>query len=204
MRTARVTLSAVLPCLCLVFAGPTRADIYGFTDGRGVMHFSNVPADTRYRLVLEAPEGLSESGAPVRGDLLARAAVYDPFIEAAARATTLEPALLRAVILAESGFNERALSKRGAQGLMQLMPSTARRYGVEDPFDPAQNIAGGARYLRDLADRYDGDLQLVLAAYNAGEGAVEKHGRRIPPYRETRRYVPRVLRAYQKLLQLRG
>ena len=116
------------------------------------------------------------------GDQLARSAVYDPYIEAAARATALEPALLRAVILAESGFNERAVSKKGAQGLMQLMPATALHYGALDPFDPDQNIAAGARYLRALVDRYDSDLQLVLAAYNAGESAVEKYGRRIPPY----------------------
>lgn len=190
--------------MCAFGAVPAWADIYAFTDARSVTHFSNVPVDGRYRLVLESPDGVSESGSPLRADLLARSAVYDPYIEAAARATSLEPALLRAVILAESGFNERALSKKGAQGLMQLMPKTAVRYGADDPFDPGQNIAAGARYLRDLVDRYDSDLQLVLAAYNAGESAVEKHGRRIPPYRETQRYVPRVLRAYQRLLQQRG
>jgi len=202
MECLRSTLGILL--LFALGAAPAFADIYAFTDARSVTHFSNVPVDQRYRLVLESPEGVSQSGAPLRGDQLARSAVYDPYIEAAARATALEPALLRAVILAESGFNERAVSKKGAQGLMQLMPATALHYGADDPFDPGQNIAAGARYLRELVDRYDSDLQLVLAAYNAGEAAVEKHGRRIPPYRETRRYVPRVLRAYQRLLQQRG
>lgn len=199
----RIFSLSVLTC-GLACVAPARADIYGFTDTRGVTHFSNVPVDGRFRLVLEAPDGASASGAPLRADQLARSAVYDPYIEDSARATALEPALLRAVILAESGFNERAVSKKGAQGLMQLMPATAQRYGADDPFDPGQNIAAGARYLRDLVDRYDGDLSLALAAYNAGERAVEKHGRRIPPFRETRRYVPRVLRAYQRMLLKSG
>jgi soluble lytic murein transglycosylase-like protein len=202
MRRRIFTLS-VLTC-GMTCVAPARADIYGFTDARGVTHFSNVPVDRRVRLVLEAPDGVSASGAPLRTDQLARSVVYDPYIEDSARATALEPALLRAVILAESGFNERAVSKKGAQGLMQLMPATAQRYGADDPFDPGQNIAAGARYLRELVDRYDGDLTLALAAYNAGEAAVEKHGRRIPPFRETRRYVPRVLRAYQRMLLKSG
>ncbi len=183
---------------------PAHADIFAFTDGRGVTHFSNVPADGRYRLLLETPDGASESGAALRTDQLQRAAAYEPFIQAAARAMELEPALLRAVILVESGFNERAVSKKGAKGLMQLMPATARHYGAEDVLDPSQNITAGARYLRDLINRYDSNLQLVLAAYNAGESAVERHGRRIPPFKETRRYVPKVLRVYQRLLAQRG
>lgn len=202
MKFPRSTIGIGL--LCALVAAPAFADIYAFTDAHRVTHFSNVPVDARYRLVLESPDGVSRSGSPLRADQLARSTRYDPYIEAAARATALEPALLRAVILAESGFNERAVSKKGAQGLMQLMPATALLYGVEDAFDPGQNIAAGARYLRDLVDRYDSDLQLVLAAYNAGESAVERYGRRIPPFRETRRYVPQVLRTYQRLLQLRG
>jgi soluble lytic murein transglycosylase-like protein len=187
-----------------VLCTPARADIFAFTDGRGVTHFSNVPVDGRYRLLLETPDGASESGGALRAGDLRRSAAYEPFIQAAARAMELEPALLRAVILVESGFNERAVSKKGAQGLMQLMPATAQHYGAEDAFDPSQNITAGARYLRDLIDRYDSNLQLVLAAYNAGESAVERHGRRIPPFAETRRYVPRVMRVYQRLLAQRG
>jgi soluble lytic murein transglycosylase-like protein len=111
----------------------------------------------------------------------------------------IEAALLHAVIAVESGYNARAVSPRGAAGLMQLMPQTARRYGVADVFDPVDNVRAGARYLADLLKLFDNDLTLALAAYNAGEGAVLKHGRRIPPYRETTAYVPRVLEFYHRL-----
>jgi len=111
--------------------------------------------------------------------------------------------LLRAVIVVESGFNPRAVSKKGAVGLMQLMPATARQYGAENAYDPKQNVHAGARYLRSLLDRYGADLKLVLAAYNAGEDAVNRNGGRIPPYKETLAYVPRVLKIYQNLVKLR-
>jgi soluble lytic murein transglycosylase-like protein len=187
-----------------VLSTSAHADIYAFTDARGVTHFSNVPVDHRYQLLLQTPGGTSQSGTALRADELSRSAVYEPFILAAASETQLEPALLRAVILVESGFNESAVSRKGAQGLMQLMPETAQRYGASDAFDPEQNILAGARYLRDLTERYDSNLQLVLAAYNAGEGAVERHGRRIPPFKETQRYVPKVMRVYLRLLTRRG
>jgi soluble lytic murein transglycosylase-like protein len=109
--------------------------------------------------------------------------------------------LVAAVILAESGGDPRAQSKRGARGLMQLMPATARQYGVSNVFDPEENIRGGSRYLRDLLERYQNNLQLVLAAYNAGPEAVDQHGG-IPPFRETLEYVPRVLQIYHRLLEL--
>lgn len=112
-----------------------------------------------------------------------------------AAAHNLEARLVRAVIEAESGFNPRAVSHRGAQGLMQLMPSTARRLGVEDPFDPEQNVRAGTRELRRLLDRYAGDVVLALAAYNAGQGAVDRHGG-VPPYGETRRYVRWIMSRY--------
>ncbi|MGQ9556452.1 MAG: lytic transglycosylase domain-containing protein [Desulfurispora sp.] len=117
------------------------------------------------------------------------------FQEAAAR-YDLDPALLKAVARAESSFDPQAVSPAGAAGLMQLMPATARALGVTDVFDPRQNILAGARYLRQLLDRFAGDLPLALAAYNAGPGAVERHGG-IPPYRETRQYVSRVLKFCQ-------
>jgi len=132
--------------------------------------------------------------------LLAESSKYDALIDGAARALTVQPALVRAVIVVESGFNPRAVSRRGAVGLMQLMPATARRYGVTDAYDPAQNVQGGVRYLRDLLARYDSNLELALAAYNAGEDAVERYGRRIPPFPETLNYVPSVMAIYQKLL----
>ena len=177
--------------------GAARADIYSFVDASGVTHLSNVPVDSRYRLLLATP--VAERPDPP-GKYLARSADYDPMIERAARAAALRPELVRAVIVVESAFNPRAVSKRGAQGLMQLKPSTARRYGVSNAFDPEQNITAGAHYLRDLLQRFGNDLELTLAAYNAGEEAVERYGRSIPPFSETRHYVPAVLRVYRKLL----
>ncbi len=187
--------------------GAARADIYSFVDASGVTHLTNVPVDSRYRLLLATP--VAERPDPP-GKYLARSADYDPMIERAARAVALRPELVRAVIVVESAFNPRAVSKRGAQGLMQLKPSTARRYGVSNPFDPEQNITAGAHYLRDLLQRFGNDLELTLAAYNAGEEAVERYGRSIPPFSETRHYVPpfsetrhyvpAVLRVYRKLI----
>jgi len=177
------------------------ADIYAFTDDRGVTHYTNVPADPRYEMLLKAAAevSLTRAGERMNPSLLARSSGFDAYITEAAQSSSVHPDLLRAVIVVESGFNARAVSRRGAQGLMQLMPATARHYGVRDSFDPAQNIAGGARYLRVLLDRYDNDLHLVLAAYNAGERAVENAGRRIPPFKETRAYVPRVLKVFHAL-----
>jgi soluble lytic murein transglycosylase-like protein len=183
-----------------------RADIYAFVDDQGVTHFSNVPTDEHYQLVLASPPAADETGddAQVRVNpkLLARADQYDTFIQEAARVADVDSQLLRAVIVVESAFDERAVSKRGARGLMQLMPATGRRYGARDLFNPLQNIRAGARYLRDLLDRYGDDLELVLAAYNAGEDAVDRYGRVVPPFKETRAYVPRVLSVYSTLQRL--
>jgi len=119
-------------------------------------------------------------------------------IHDAARRARVDPALIEAVALIESGFNERARSPKGALGLMQLMPATATRFGVTDPFDPRQNLLGGARYLRELIDRFEA-LPLALAAYNAGEGAVGRYNNSIPPYAETVKYVPAVLGQYSRI-----
>lgn len=118
---------------------------------------------------------------------------FDALVSGAARRHALPTSLLHAVISAESRYAPQAVSPKGAMGLMQLMPATARALGIARPFDPAQNIDGGARYLRHLLDEFAGDLPLALAAYNAGPAAVHRHGRRVPPYAETRAYVPRVL-----------
>jgi len=126
----------------------------------------------------------------------ANAGDFEELVAEAARRHGLDPALMRAVVGVESGFQPQAVSPKGAQGLMQLMPATARDLGVADPFDPAANLDGGSRYLSSLVARYDGDLTKALAAYNAGMGAVARHGG-VPPYAETRRYVQKVLGRYQ-------
>jgi soluble lytic murein transglycosylase-like protein len=117
---------------------------------------------------------------------------YEPYVMEHSSKHGLRPELVRAVIQVESGYNARALSPKGAMGLMQLMPDTARLLGVRRPHDPAENIGGGTRYLRLLLDKYDGDEVLALAAYNAGSGAVDRHGRKVPRYRETQDYVRKV------------
>lgn len=178
-----------------------QADVYFFTDANGVDHFSNVPSDSRFHLLIAAPtaEGLAEPKSkdhPV--DWLARSAQYDGLINGAAKDATIQAALVRAVIVVESGFNPRAVSKKGAIGLMQLAPATAKRYGVKDIYDPEQNVRAGAQYLSDLLARFD-SMELALAAYNAGEQAVERYGRKVPPFRETLAYVPSVMKVFRRL-----
>jgi soluble lytic murein transglycosylase-like protein len=197
------------PNLLLILAvlaapGLARADVYSFTDVNGVAHFSNVPSDSRYQLLVATP---SEAVAGTRAatkehsiDWLARSAQYDSVIKGAAKAATIQAALVRAVIVVESGFNPRAISKKGAIGLMQLQPATAKRYGVKNIYDPGENVRAGAHYLSDLLARFDSNLELALAAYNAGEEAVERYGRHVPPYRETLAYVPSVMKIYQRLM----
>ncbi|MBS0579513.1 MAG: transglycosylase SLT domain-containing protein [Proteobacteria bacterium] len=188
--------------LCALPLAPAMADggIYSFTDEHGTVHYSNVPDDSRYRLLIA---GTSPStGAPDMKVLLQRSQAYMPIIKHAAQANRLDPALVRAVIVAESACDPEAISKRGARGLMQLMPETARQYGVRNAFDPEQNIHAGSRYLRELSDRYQNDLQLVLAAYNAGPAAVDSRGRHVPQFRETLDYVPKVLRIYRRLVEM--
>lgn len=123
----------------------------------------------------------------------------DGYLIASGTANGVDPLLLYSVMHQESSFKSHAVSPKGARGLMQLMPGTASRYGVTNVFDPKQNIEGGARYLRFLLDRFEGDLNLALAGYNAGEGAVEKYGWQVPPYSETREYVRRISRRYELL-----
>ena len=197
----------LLPIIAIVLAccqpswGRTDAGNYAFVDDAGGVHLSNVPDDQRYR-PLDAPAAAANAvapAAPARGgaDAALRYA-YREVVESAAGQSGVDPALLHAVISVESGYNAKAVSKRGASGLMQLMPETAKRYGVTDVFNPAANVRAGARYLADLLKMFDNDLQLALAAYNAGEAAVIKFGNRIPPYRETVEYVPKVVDFYRR------
>jgi soluble lytic murein transglycosylase-like protein len=185
--------------ICLTAPVAAHADIYAFTDRAGVTHYSNVPADPRYAVVLSEPSRPSAPAATT-SEWRVRAAAYSDLIDEAAHHAQVSPALLRAVVAVESAFDPQALSPKGAQGLMQLRPETARRYGVRKPFDPRDNLRGGASYIRDLLKRYGNDLELTLAAYNAGEDAVDRHGRSVPPFPETRAYVPAVLKFYRRFL----
>lgn len=180
-------------------AAPARARIYTYVDEQGVRHYTDVPDSNRYRLLVLSPQDRTASGDRYDSMLLAKAGQYDSIIEKAAQSASVEPNLLRAVIVVESGFNSRAVSKRGAVGLMQLMPATASRFGVSNPYDPRENVHAGARYLKFLMDRFGQNVRLALAAYNAGEDAVDRNGGQIPPFSETMAYVPRVLKIYRML-----
>ncbi|HNV64802.1 MAG TPA: transglycosylase SLT domain-containing protein [Smithellaceae bacterium] len=166
------------------------ADIYKYVDEEGVLHLTNVPSipNAKYILILKEKRVHFHSDIDVNK--------YDHIIAKAASKYKIDQALIKAVIKAESNFNHRAVSPVGAQGLMQLMPSTAYALQVDDVFQPENNIEGGVRYLRYLLNVYKGDLRLALAAYNAGETAVAKYNTNIPPFRETQNYIRRVLSYY--------
>jgi soluble lytic murein transglycosylase-like protein len=178
-----------------------RSKIYTYVDADGIKHYTDVPDNNRYKLLVLSPQDMTQSGQYYDLSLIARATQFDSIIEKAAVSAAVEPNLLRAVIVVESGFNSRAVSRRGAVGLMQLMPATATRFGVSNPYDPKQNVHAGARYLKFLIDRFGQDIRLALAAYNAGEEAVDRNGGRIPPFAETMAYVPRVLKIYRMLAE---
>jgi hypothetical protein len=174
---------------------PAGAETYSAVDGEGTVHYTNTPTDPRYErlgMFSGTREGWLRLPMPdPRRSQVDLTPYLDHIREAAARHGVPER-LVSAIIRVESGFNPRAISRKGAQGLMQLMPATASGLGVRNAFDPRQNIDGGVRHLRGLLERLGDDLPLVLAAYNAGEGAVRSH-RGIPPYRETQDYVTRIM-----------
>ncbi len=185
---------AALLAVALVAVSSARADVYSFIDDDGTPRFSNIPDDPRYQLFLkEARAGLDSP--------LLEARPYHAEVRAAAARFAVDPALLHAVIEAESRYNPKAVSGKGAIGLMQVMPETARRYGVRahDLRVPEKNIATGAQYLADLLRLFRGDVELALAGYNAGEHAVARYGDAIPPYAETKAYVPRVVGVWKAL-----
>ena len=189
----------LISLLLCASAALAHTQIYTYVDPDGVRHFTDMPDNSRYKRLFLSPQDRTESGDHYDSMLLAKATQYDSIIETAAVSAQVEADLLRAVIVVESGFNSRAVSKRGAVGLMQLMPATATRYGVANPYDPNQNVHGGARYLKFLINRFGQDVKLALAAYNAGEDAVDRSGGQIPPFAETQAYVPRVLKIYRML-----
>ena len=192
-------IALFITALLVASSVAANAKIYTYVDAQGLRHYTDVPDNNRYRLLVLSPQDRTASGDRYDMQLLAKATQYDSIIEHAAGAAAVEANLLRAVIVVESGFNSHAVSKRGAVGLMQLMPATASRFGVSNPYDARENVHAGARYLKFLIDRFGHDVRLALAAYNAGEDAVDRNGGQIPPFTETMAYVPRVLKIYRML-----
>ncbi|MBW1789569.1 MAG: lytic transglycosylase domain-containing protein [Deltaproteobacteria bacterium] len=185
MRAAGLLASGI--CIFLLWACPASADIYRWVDSEGVWHFTNVRSDNRYRLYIRTSR--KSSTAYIRD--------YQGIIDQASKRFGLEPSLVKAVIKAESAFDSEAVSDKGAQGLMQLMPETASDLSVDDPFDPEENIFGGTRYLAMMMKRFNNNKRLAVAAYNAGPRAVENH-KGIPPYKETQTFVKRVMSYYHQ------
>lgn len=190
---------ALLLAVLLLLAGMAQATIYTFVDERGTVHFTNVPNDPRYQKGIVVPPSLrTASRRPSRPTTPIDPRLFEEYILRAASRYAVDPQLVRAVIKVESNFDHRALSSKGAMGLMQLMPGTASDLNVCDPFDPKENIQGGTCYLRQMLDRFGGDVRLALAAYNAGPGRVEE-AMGIPMIPETQQYVGRVLQHYRQL-----
>ena len=183
---------------CVLSVGVAQADVFVSMDAKGSYVLSNVhrPGRTYERVIREADAPLVSLD---RQPQLIANQPYAELVSAAASANHLPEALLHAVIKSESNYNPGATSPKGAGGLMQLMPDTARELGVKDVYDPKANIQGGAKYLKRLMTLFDNDIALAVAAYNAGPDAVLSRGRVIPPFAETQRYVPSVLRQYRRL-----
>jgi hypothetical protein len=216
---------ALLPLLAALWLAPARAEVWGYVDDKGVAHFSTEKVDERYELFFRGGESFDTNvgvatpravAVPSRSTskLLAYFDISPSFkqvkhhLREASREHDVDYELLQALIATESGFDPTAVSPKGAMGLMQIMPATAERYGVtgdsKSPltkklFDPRTNVRTGARYLRDLLRMFPGQMELALAAYNAGEGAVQRAGNRIPNYRETQNYVKTVMQLYTML-----
>jgi soluble lytic murein transglycosylase-like protein len=187
MKTVAAITLFVLIGLSTAQAG---ADIYVYIDNQGVMHFTNVPTSSDYKVYLKDHR---RPTAPPRDSN-----AYDDIISQASRRYDIAFPLLKAIIRAESAFDPKAVSRKGALGLMQIMPENLTALDVNDPFDPHDNIMGGARYFRELLDRYQGKVPLALAAYNAGPSMVDRH-RGIPPIKETEIYVQRVMTFYNAM-----
>jgi soluble lytic murein transglycosylase-like protein len=195
MNKLRADIAAVLVCqvvLLLAAVSPVRADIYRYEDDEGIVHFTDAPTDRRFKIFMRDLKKDRELRTRLQFSRSVNPAEYDQIISSSASKYGVSPSLIKAVIHAESGYNPNAVSSKGASGLMQLMPGTARSLKVSNCFDPQDNVEGGVKYLRFLLDTFHGDVSLSVAAYNAGLNKVAKYGG-IPPYNETRTYVNRVL-----------
>lgn len=192
MKKTSFLIIAATAILC---AGQARADFFQYTDDAGVVHITNVPTSKKFKWMMEErkPSILSPMNPAYRKLSKQK---FDELISSKASMYGIDPHLVRAIVKAESDFDEMAVSKKGAKGLMQLMPATASRMGVKNIHDPEDNVEGGIKYLSKLLKMFDWQVPLAVAAYNAGENAVVKYGNRIPPYNETQTYVKRVLRYY--------
>jgi soluble lytic murein transglycosylase-like protein len=216
MTKARLTIclaGLLMGASVLVAPGTLRAELYVYTDSQGVTHFTNIkrtlpagvnPKTTKGTRTTKTPKKKNTYNWKDKRGILQKVhkvgiKTYDPIIIEAAQYYSLPPSLVKAVIATESSFNPTVTSHAGAQGLMQLMPATAREMQINNVFDPRQNIFGGTRYLRVMANRFDGSIRLTLAAYNAGPTAVKRAGG-VPPYKETQKYVKRVLHLYHHYL----
>ena len=178
-----IVIGAAALCAVAGLSRPAEAQIYSWRDASGTLTLSDRPQHAAARAI----------AVPVSPALVSRSSPhFEPLIREHASQRGVRPDLVRAVIQVESAFNPRAVSPKGAMGLMQLMPATAKQFGVIDPFNPAENIRAGVSYLRQLLDRYDHNEQLALAAYNAGPAAVDKYGSKVPPYKETQNYVLKI------------
>jgi len=186
---ARLHAAALVGLGAALAAGSAQAQVFTRLNGNGVIEATNVPAEPGFRLTYPGKGTLIHSRGFRRASASSHA--FDGYIDEATRLFQVSPDLVKAVIAAESEFDPLAVSSKGARGLMQLMPFTARRFGVSDSFDARQNIMGGTQYLRILLDQFQGDVALAAAAYNAGENAVLRYGG-IPPYKETRGYVAKI------------
>lgn len=183
------------------------ADAYGYVNQDGVIVLSDTPLNEKFELVATAPlerVAIQESKqrprvTPPQVSAVMEAMNFHQEILVASESSGVETALLHAVITAESNYNPKAVSVKGATGLMQLMPQTARRFGVRNMYDPKQNIQGGARYLAYLLELFNNNHRLAIAAYNAGENAVIRYGNKVPPYKETLHYVDKVMTVYKNL-----
>lgn len=169
---------------------PLYADIYVYMDSEGVLHFTNVPTSSNYKIFIREKPSMSSNS-----EVTDRTNRYDDLITEASKSHGVSFSLLKALIKIESDFNPRAISSAGAIGLMQIMPENIRALNIKDPFDPWENIMGGTRYLKQLIGRFNGKLPMALAAYNAGPNTVDRY-KRIPPFKETENYVEKVMKYY--------